>query len=877
MRAKNIVAAALALGAPALAQSGQVTPYGCGTNPAGSLKVTAGAPAVGQSFELTALDAAGSLPPGSVASILLSGAPLALPCGVSLPGFGPGDTAGALLIGLGGNILASSGPLPMVGGDAAVYPFAVPGNPALAGFKVYAQALMFDPAGSDQYLSEALAITLGGTAQPNLTLRSVSTSDHVIAPGESTVLHVVVRNEGGAPSAPTTVEVCNAAGKCVSGDVPALPAGTSLVLNLSVGWNLFEPSNNPNFFTAVIDPDGKVAESDESDNAHTAVKPLMVVEPILVSPVVEIDHDEVLTIENGVLTSYQRKDYPQGAPVELDVPVDPNKGGTNPANGLMEALGQGPAPAPKVDPKLQQLEQALEQGQQIDYVVKYRHQVPMPRLPDLTAELERFGPDNMAAFELRAAMFEGVRRARRNAAAELVQTIQGQFGAQVLEHYALCGSMLVRAPKGLLQFLNQSDDVLHVERVLEDESTPPDSVADGRDLIDTDAYFNGGATGVNYTALLDSGIRSSHTLFTGPDHIYFEEDCVYGNSSCADTGNASYDPDDDFWDHGTSTAAILTGNSDLGNDSRGVTAGWVDSWKVYNSAGLNTTAVLRGFDEAVYWGDKVIVCEIQSTQSETGSIADAADDAFEAGCCVIAANGNYGPGLGTVASPANAHKAIGVGAYDVDSLVNESYVSQGPTGDDRYKPDLQAPTNTDTASNISSTTINNFGGTSGATPYAAGAASIFADWFGLGALTEVAAGKVYAGLLVGGTREWDTPFNNTEGVGRFALPLNGTLYTGSRTLSNGDNAYVTINVPSTADTVEVAIWWAEKPGWTHRDMDVYIQRPDGTTSDSSLSVPSVFERVKVNNASSGNRDIRIHAYSVPWLKNQTVYYAIHVH
>ena len=277
------------------------------------------------------------------------------------------------------------------------------------------------------------------------------------------------------------------------------------------------------------------------------------------------------------------------------------------------------------------------------------------------------------------------------------------------------------------------------------------------------------------------------------------------------------------------------------------------------------------------WGDKVVVAEIQSTQSETGSIASAADDAFDAGCAVISANGNYGPSSSTVASPGNAHKSIGVGAYDVDDGSLQDYSGRGPTGDSRYKPDLLAPTNTDTASTISSTAINNFGGTSGATPYAAGAASVYADWFGLTALTDVDAGKIYAGLLVGGNREWDTPFNNDEGVGEFSLPLGGTLYTGKRVVSNGQNKYVTIDVPTDADTVEVAIWWPEDPGVIHRDIDVYIQRPDGSTSDTSLSVPSVFERVKINNASSGERKIRIHGYSVPIFQSQTVYYAIHVH
>lgn len=869
MKILHLTSAALALAGAATAQVGSVSPYGCGTNPADSLRQTAGAAAVGATLELTAFDQAGTLGAGASAQIILSNAALAYPCGVPLAGFGPGSGVGALQIALGGNVILSAGPLPVVGGQSAPLPIPIPANPALAGLTVFAQGLLTDP-GLDSYLTNGLEITLGSASGPNLSVRAVSTTEHVTAPGEQTVVQVVVENSGGSTSPPTGVQVV-AGTKSASGTVPALPPGDSLVINLSVGWTPTEPIANPYFFKATVDTNDQVAETDESDNSKLARKPLMVVEPMLLPPLPEPDHDEVREIVDGVVTTYQRVDYPEGAPVVTDVPADPAKG------KQFEPLGQGAPTAPKVDPLLQQQNEALGAGETIDYVVKYRHQVPMPRLPDITGEQDRFSPENMAAFELRAAMFEGVRRARIAAAGELTQTIVGQFGGEVLEHYTLPGSMLVRAPKALLQALNQSDEVIHVERVLEPESVPPATVADGRSLISSDAYFNSGATGVTYIGLLDSGVRSTHDLFTGPDHIYWEDDCVYGDDECEDAGSPLYNPDDDFWDHGTSSAAILTGNSDQGSAYRGVTDSWVDSYKVYSSLGLNTAAVLRGFDEAVYWSDKVIVAEMQSGQSETGSIAEAADDAFEAGCCVIAANGNFGSAAGTVNSPANAHKAIGVGAYNADALTNESYVSRGPTTDDRYKPDLQAPTDTDTASTASSTAINNFGGTSGATPYAAGAAAVFADWYGLDALTEIAAGKVYAGLLVGGENEWDTPFDNEEGVGKFALPLNGRLYTGSRTLSNGQNGYVEIDVPADADTIEVALWWPEKSGWTHRDIDAYILRPNGTTSDTSLSIPSVFERVKVNNASSGLRDIRIHAYSVPLLKSQTVYYAIHVH
>src|SRR4029079_2832565 len=192
---------------------------------------------------------------------------------------------------------------------------------------------------------------------------------------------------------------------------------------------------------------------------------------------------------------------------------------------------------------------------------------------------------------------------------------------------------------------------------------------------------------------------------------------------------------------------------------------FIDSWKVYDSVGLDNTAVHRGYDQAVLWGDQIVVAEIRPTQGSSGSIADDANDAFDAGTITIAANGNYST-AGSVASPASANKAIGVGNYDVDTLAASASQSDGPTSDDRYKPDIQAPTDTRAASNASSTALQTFTGTSGATPYAAGAASVFADWFSLTSSTSANGGEIYATLINGGPLDWGR-FNNSEGTGKF--------------------------------------------------------------------------------------------------------------
>ena len=76
---------------------------------------------------------------------------------------------------------------------------------------------------------------------------------------------------------------------------------------------------------------------------------------------------------------------------------------------------------------------------------------------------------------------------------------------------------------------------------------------------------------------------------------------------------------------------------------------------------------MRGFQTAVAVLDRVIVAEMQGNGDDLSAISAAADNAFDAGAVVIAANGNNGPGANTVNTPANAHQVIGVGNFDVQT------------------------------------------------------------------------------------------------------------------------------------------------------------------------------------------------------------------
>jgi subtilisin family serine protease len=74
---------------------------------------------------------------------------------------------------------------------------------------------------------------------------------------------------------------------------------------------------------------------------------------------------------------------------------------------------------------------------------------------------------------------------------------------------------------------------------------------------------------------------------------------------------------------------------------------------------------------------------------------------------------------GSVGSPATAHKALAVGAFDIISQSLADYSSRGPTDDGRLKPEIIAPTNTTSA--IYEPT---FQGTSASAPHASGFAAL---------------------------------------------------------------------------------------------------------------------------------------------------------
>ena len=521
--------------------------------------------------------------------------------------------------------------------------------------------------------------------------------------------------------------------------------------------------------------------------------------------------------------------------------------------GIEKPAEPAPRPRSKLDPKLAK---ATTGRQRV--VVTFVQDQKMPRLPDLDASLPRTAPANVETLRRSDAIVNDV-IARRSPAYQQLKTDLARLDVRVLETFWLIKGMVVDAPAAALPGLAQRDDVSYVEPV--DSGTPPpadsdpdNDEADARALMHTDPYF-GRQTG--YVGILDTGARRTHTLITPASASFFEDLTTTTNP----------DPNDDCWNHGTSTFAIMGGNSNLGDAFRGITNLTVDSFKVYPAGcqNLDVGAAQRAFARAVEVGDRVIVAEMQAGGDELSALSVAADSAFDAGAAVIAANGNNGPNASTVNVPAAAQKVLGIGAVDLKAQTTPDFQSRGPTGDFRIKPDVQAPTNVETASNASDTATQVFTGTSAATPHAAGAAALFRN-----ATPAMPAGGVYAMLLASGNA---SGVDNTHGAGMISLQPTGVFWQAQTTVSNKQ----VVDIPAVDAAgpgnhrFNLAIWWPEAPA-THNDIDVSLVDPNGVVRASSLSVNGVFERVALTGGiTAGRWTVRITGYQVTG--TQTVYAA----
>ena len=149
-------------------QASSATPFGVG-NPADSLTVLSGAPAVGGALTFGVDNPVGSQPVGSLPFVAIATMQDLLftvtGSGFPVTGWGMSGPTGEMLIAIGGpNPVLSIGGSPWAGpGSPAPVPLAIPAQPSLIGLEVFAQGLMVNLIGPGPTfgLTNGLALTIG--------------------------------------------------------------------------------------------------------------------------------------------------------------------------------------------------------------------------------------------------------------------------------------------------------------------------------------------------------------------------------------------------------------------------------------------------------------------------------------------------------------------------------------------------------------------------------------------------------------------------------------------------------------------------------------------------------------------------------------------
>ena len=605
------------------------------------------------------------------------------------------------------------------------------------------------------------------------------------------------------------------------------------------------------------------------------------------------------------------------------------------------------AASPKIHPLLARW---LAQGpptRRVTLMVTFRDRRRVPRFPDPRMDEPRNSPANVAAFARAESLARGVQAARDGDYAEDSLALATRFHAQILQKYWIAQALLVNLPLGDVIPLSQRSNVVFIAPNYSGEPPPActaadragrvDLPADARKYMNTNTYL-ATETVHGWMSLFDTGVRADHEAFnlSGTPHprIPVLADCLgpcddpancvdglcVGPSDCMGPESGDIDPEG----HGTSSAAILVGFSNPSDCYAGITQAEITAYRVYTDACcpdgcsapcLVRSAVLNAFQATTLALDRVIVAEMQAMGPPDCDLSDAADQAFNSGAMVIAPQGNCDctscgspalscPDDGMVKSPANAHYAIGVGAYDIKSLDpalgGEPILisaSCGPTPDDRIKPDVLAPTSTWVAGDNSTSDLHAFTGTSGATPYVAGAAMLLHNFLLGESATNTDPGLTYAALILAGSDTWtrqadgtaQTDFDGTRGAGPIILPGNFTGWFGSEVVTAGSSSGVRIVVDDeNTRIIEAAIWWADPLNASGKiqhcrvdlDIESWLYGVGGPAVVAESNNPtSVFQRCTFPEVRHGDDEwfVMFNLEDTPFtrsLSGLTVYYAI---
>ena len=180
------------------------------------------------------------------------------------------------------------------------------------------------------------------------------------------------------------------------------------------------------------------------------------------------------------------------------------------------------------------------------------------------------------------------------------------------------------------------------------------------------------------------------------------------------------------------------------------------------------------------------------------------------------------------------------------------------------KPDILAPTGTESTARGEGEVCGIYGGTSGAAPYAAGAAALFKQLvvqnFDPAVYTDANdPGLIYALMILSGEKAFSYVFSHWAGAGLIRLPITGGLRFGIIELEREQMAAVEIPGVQRGQVIDAALWWPEHYMDIHRDFDLEIWNPTKGRKNCSQSTNSVFERARANADIDGTWSLRVTA------------------
>ncbi len=326
-------------------------------------------------------------------------------------------------------------------------------------------------------------------------------------------------------------------------------------------------------------------------------------------------------------------------------------------------------------------------------------------------------------------------------------------------------------PVKVLKFINEKINEPGIEKNKSVTDLDYGSSFTQLNLMDVPIVHSKGITGKGILiGFLDSGFRWKNHEALANANVIAEYDFVFGDSV---TANQPGDiPAQDS--HGTSVFSEVAGFKDSSligasysssfilaktEDERSETHVEEDNYAAaliwMENLGVDITSSSLGYSEFDAGEGSYTY---QDMNGQTTIVVKACEEAFSKGVVTITAAGNEGDKTWHyIISPGDGFNTITVGAVSSSNVVT-SFSSRGPTSDGRIKPDILAQGTDVFAASASGKYTGSFGGTSAATPLAAGVAGLLLSAHPY--LTNAQVRKI----LIQTADNYSTP-NNDRGYG----------------------------------------------------------------------------------------------------------------